>query len=547
MRKFYSTGTILVIVLCLVNRTYAQLTADNLAVYRYGDGAITNSTAQVFIDEYTQAGTFVKTLSFPVADAAGKYALTGLPFTSSAIPVEGLITLSADRNYLSVIGYNTGVGQATGQVGKAVGIIGADGVVNTSTYLSNDKGSPRASVIGAGGTGVWFATTATTGVTNSAGLKYVAVGTNTTANAGQISSDNSQYRSVLEFGGNLYATRGNNSFYKIETMPVSGGNVVSTYALSGSTAISQIVLFDTNNDAKPDLLYAADDSSTGIIRKYISEDGGATWVAKGTTTDDGVTNGIKSITGKMISGIVTLYMTTTGVYGNTNIKSSLFKIVDNAPLSSELNSVDNVSVVLKEALSGTMFRGVAFTPGSTVLPVEFVSFKGTSKENQVDLIWVTASEKNNSHFEVLRSDGSSFQRIGTVQPKNTPTIGVNEYSFSDFTPINGLNYYKIRQVDYNGKSTETDVISLKVRGLDKENVSVVGTKQELVITVKRGLTGEGNFYVLSMDGKKLIDHKVLFSNDWTNFKIAHSLPVGIYIGVLKDKNQNHRRVRFLIQ
>lgn len=545
MKNYYFTVFTLIMGLCLVNQAYSQLAADNLAIYRYGNGAITNNTAPVFIDEYTQDGAFIQSISFPVSNASGNYALTGLPFTASAIPIEGLITLSGDRNYLSVVGYNTGVGQATGQVGRVIGIIGADGVVNTSTCLTGDRGSPRAAVIGGAGAGVWFATTGTTGVDNSAGLKYVASGT-TIANAVRISSDNSQYRSVLEFGGDLYSTRGNNSFYKIEAMPVSGSNSASVHALPGSTAISQIVLFDTNNDTKPDLLYAADDSSTGIVRKYISEDAGATWVAKGTTTDDGVTNGIKSITGKMISGVVTLYMTTTGVFGNTEIKSSLFKVVDNNPLTAELNADDNAPEVLKIAPDGTMFRGVAFTPGSTILPVELLSFKASSKGSHVDLSWVTVSEKNNSHFEVLRAEGTNhFHKIGSVKG-NGNSKKENVYHFSDLRPENGINYYKLNQVDYNGESKETDVVSIFM-DFDDQNIKIIGSKSEILVTVEGDLMGEGYFKVLSVEGKELITHKVKSYEPGYSFSLPHSLPAGIYIGILVGENQNIKRVKFYLE
>ncbi len=83
------------------------------------------------------------------------------------------------------------------------------------------------------------------------------------------------------------------------------------------------------------------------------------------------------------------------------------------------------------------------------VPVELVSFTASVVNNQVHLSWNTASEKNNSGFEVLRStDSRLFTKIGFVHGNGTSSEA-NVYSFVD-KDVNGKMYYKLKQVDYDG-------------------------------------------------------------------------------------------------
>lgn len=94
--------------------------------------------------------------------------------------------------------------------------------------------------------------------------------------------------------------------------------------------------------------------------------------------------------------------------------------------------------------------------GSNPLPVEFTLFDALSRENDVLLDWVTASEKNNDYFELQRSsNGSNFEVIGQVKGAGTSNSPVS-YSYSDIHPVSGLGYYRIRQVDFDGSYTYSD-------------------------------------------------------------------------------------------
>jgi hypothetical protein len=91
------------------------------------------------------------------------------------------------------------------------------------------------------------------------------------------------------------------------------------------------------------------------------------------------------------------------------------------------------------------------------LSVEFTRFEAKKKEKNVSLEWETASEKDNTGFEIEQStDGSNWRTIGFVDGQGT-TSDVNQYSFIDQTPFLGDNYYRLKQIDFDGKFEYSEV------------------------------------------------------------------------------------------
>ena len=97
-----------------------------------------------------------------------------------------------------------------------------------------------------------------------------------------------------------------------------------------------------------------------------------------------------------------------------------------------------------------------------VLPICFASLQVNQEGKKVKVEWVTACERNNSHFDVERSgDGQQWSVVATVKGSvNTSTA--QTYSAYDAAPLNGNNFYRIRQYDFDGKSATSVVRSLKM-------------------------------------------------------------------------------------
>jgi hypothetical protein len=95
------------------------------------------------------------------------------------------------------------------------------------------------------------------------------------------------------------------------------------------------------------------------------------------------------------------------------------------------------------------------------LPVELVSFDASLADRKVILNWQTASEINSNYFDVLRSnDGQNWSSIGTV-PANGSSQVIIDYTLIDASPMDGVSYYRLKQVDLNGNFHLSDIRSIK--------------------------------------------------------------------------------------
>lgn len=95
------------------------------------------------------------------------------------------------------------------------------------------------------------------------------------------------------------------------------------------------------------------------------------------------------------------------------------------------------------------FQDITIT--GTVLPVELLKFDAKKVSQNTHLAWSTASETNNAHFVVERgADGRTFSEIGRVAGAGT-VRETREYTFIDEQPLPGANYYRLRQVDFDGQ------------------------------------------------------------------------------------------------
>jgi len=91
---------------------------------------------------------------------------------------------------------------------------------------------------------------------------------------------------------------------------------------------------------------------------------------------------------------------------------------------------------------------------SKTLPVELVSFQTKKHVEGVELSWKTASEHNNSHFMIYRAgEDQQFLPLTNIAGKGNSNQ-LQTYSFTDKAPLNGHNYYKLIQFDFDGTASE---------------------------------------------------------------------------------------------
>ncbi|HSF46536.1 MAG TPA: GDSL-type esterase/lipase family protein [Chitinophagaceae bacterium] len=109
-----------------------------------------------------------------------------------------------------------------------------------------------------------------------------------------------------------------------------------------------------------------------------------------------------------------------------------------------------------EAVAASSYLGAG-------LPVRLTKFTATQASERIDLNWETASESNNSHFVIERSNNNrDFHAIAEVRGKGNSNTRTR-YSYPDKKPNPGKNYYRLKQVDLDGKTSFSQVVYVMLR------------------------------------------------------------------------------------
>ena len=118
----------------------------------------------------------------------------------------------------------------------------------------------------------------------------------------------------------------------------------------------------------------------------------------------------------------------------------------------------------------TSFSGgsLGASNGSGILPVELLGFEAKKiNRNDALLNWATASEKNNAYFTIERSeDAQNFSELQRVKGAGDSREQQN-YTFTDFSLRPNIYYYRLKQTDYDGQFTYSDIVTVNIIALER--------------------------------------------------------------------------------
>lgn len=142
--------------------------------------------------------------------------------------------------------------------------------------------------------------------------------------------------------------------------------------------------------------------------------------------------------------------------------------------------------------------------GDVPLPLDWLSFTAEYVGGNVELIWKTTNEVDVSHFDVEHSiDGVNFQVIDQMEANNI-AVGINTYSYLHRSPIVGINYYRINQVDFDGKSEYSWVRVVSAVNGDI-SYTVYPNPAHDSITVAADAVVTGQFRLVDMSGRTVYE------------------------------------------
>ena len=327
----------------------AQISPGNLVVLRVGDGLapLSNASQALFLDEFTTTGTLVQSIALPTV-ASG----TNLPITcSGSATSEGNLQIADNGQYFILGGYSASPGltaiasTSSATTPRVIGRVGIDGVVDTSTSISNA-----------------FSANNIRSATTSNGVEFYSVGANSGVQYSILGSSTSlalnvtnplNNRTVGTFGGQLYVTGSAQGFYGVSTV----GSGIPTTAGQTITALNGMPLASGPSTyyfyfADANTLYVADDRASagaGGIHKYTLS--GGIWTLQ-YVLNPAATVGCRGLTGINNGGVVTLFATNT-----LNGTNELLTITDTGAAST-------FSTIAMAGVN-TVFRGVRLALGSS--------------------------------------------------------------------------------------------------------------------------------------------------------------------------------------
>ena len=196
------------------------------------------------------------------------------------------------------------------------------------------------------------------------------------------------------------------------------------------------------------------------------------------------------------TGLVSYYSANEGITGGTN--TGLTTVID--LMGTNNGSMSNFT------LSGGSSNFIAQFSGLTILPLSLVSFTAQKENNSVLLKWSTASEQNTNEFIIQHSiNGTTWENTGLVEAAgNSNTL--KEYSYVHTHPVNGVNYYRLQEKDIDGRSSYSDIRSVKFTMNDVPLIVLNNPVTNGVLMVKPGNSSHLTLY--NSEGRMLWQKQV---------------------------------------
>ena len=184
---------------------------------------------------------------------------------------------------------------------------------------------------------------------------------------------------------------------------------------------------------------------------------------------------------------------------------------------------------------------------TTPLPIELLEFKAKLGKEGVEISWITATEINNDFFTVEKSNsGFDFYSLTKIAGAGNSTQQL-KYSVIDISPFQGINYYRLKQTDYDGKFDYSRVISVAVESSLPTNSIYPNPNEGKSFYVKLPDSGYRNILIKiqGLDGKTILSETVYESGTF-EFFLSVKLTSGVYIVSIFD-NLNFSNVKLVVK
>lgn len=205
------------------------------------------------------------------------------------------------------------------------------------------------------------------------------------------------------------------------------------------------------------------------------------------------------------------------------------------PITGAVGDTVTIRIYANDAVGGTannwriddlIINVVNAAPSA--LPVSLTGFTAAVQQKAVLLNWTTVFEQNSSRFEIQRSfNGVDFATIGSVAAKGNSTT-MQLYKWVDVNPVNGVNYYRLKQIDADGAHKIYGPLAVKLH-VSSADVRVHATTSTVNVNIMADKAGKVNLLLFDAAGNRVAVKTVSVQPGNNNLAMPVNNAAGIYI------------------
>lgn len=194
---------------------------------------------------------------------------------------------------------------------------------------------------------------------------------------------------------------------------------------------------------------------------------------------------------------------------------------------------------LNNAGCGFFNEYTLLVPSCGLLPVSLVSFNGKYSNGTSTLDWQTSQEVNNKEFQLLRSpDGNKFDVVATVQGAGNSAV-VKNYQYQDRISGQGYVYYRLRQVDFDGLVTSSNIVRLSM-GNEVRSLEVYPNPFTTTFTASfsAGRAAKATMQLVNMKGQSVYSTSITVIKGFNAIQMNNlpDLQSGLYQVIIFNKD-----------
>lgn len=186
----------------------------------------------------------------------------------------------------------------------------------------------------------------------------------------------------------------------------------------------------------------------------------------------------------------------------------------------------------------TSFSPFAISNQNIILPLILINFNILKQNTSVQLNWQTTSEKNFSFFGIERSnDGIIFSNLNKV-PASFNNSSIKNYSYTDNTPINGTDFYRLKMTDADGKFTYSKIVAIRFDGKNSALQIFPNPAKDILHVQVTGSNGKAILQIIDVNGRKVEEQRINLNGTTSVAIDINDLPKGTYNLLLKSSTLN---------